>query len=177
MMATPRFAYGYAELALVAEDVRRNRASGDPQLVDQGKLTAEAAALRLRVSTAIAVDWKHYAARTLPPIDATTDAEKVASLQAAIKGTAARRDQARQAIVSEWGERFFVRSRPQLWALVDAHDPTTARVRPYLHWESYTAALEAMLWWQTRSGTESIGFLTRINIEWRAEHPPHSEAA
>ena len=34
----------------------------------------------------------------------------------------------------------------ELWALVDMHDTTTARVLPYLHRESYAAALEAMIW-------------------------------
>ena len=41
--------------------------------------------------------------------------------------------------------------RGALWQLVDAHFPQTGRIEPYLHWESYAAAIEALPWWQRRS--------------------------
>lgn len=167
MIERPRFIYAYAEMAQVAEDVRKNRAEGDPALVEAGKLSSEYAATRLRISTAIAVDWAHYARDELPPIKGASDAEKVADLKAVLTGATKRRDHARQALVSEYGERFFVRSMAELWALVDAHDPTTARVLPYLHWESYAAALEAMLWWQQRAPYCNRRAITFANIQLR----------
>jgi hypothetical protein len=167
-VSAPRFAYAYRELALFAADIRKQRADGDPAKVLDGTFTEQEAADRLRIATAIATDWEHYAGMALPPTNLATQDEKLTMLHSALSGAVARRDRARQAIVAEYGERFFVRSYFELWALVDMHDTTTAHVLPYLHWESYAAALEAMLWWQTRTGTDSIRFLTRINIEWRA---------
>ena len=108
MIERPRFIYAYAEMAHVAEDVRKNRSEGDPALVAAGKLSAEEAATRLRISTAIAVDWAHYARIELPPIKGATDEEKVADLMAVLSGATKRRDHARQAVVSEYGEQFFV---------------------------------------------------------------------
>ena len=182
MSERPRFVYAYAEMAQVAEDVRKNRAQGDPALVAAGKLTAEDAETRLRISTAIAIDWAHYARRELPPTNGAemiaSDAEKVADLKAAQAGAVRRRDHARQAIVSEYGERFFVRSMAELWALVDMHDTTTARVLPYLHWESYAAALEAMLWWQQRAPYCNCRAVTIANIQLRKMgYFPHEKAA
>ncbi len=177
MIDVPRFAYAYRELALVAADIRQQRAAGDPAKVADGTFTEQDAADRLRIATAVATDWEHYARVALPPTNLATHDEKLAMLHTSLRGAVARRDRARQAIVSEYGERFFVRSYFELWALVDMHDTSTQRVLPYLHWESYAAAIEALLWWQTRSGTESIRFLTRLNIEWRADSAVRSEAA
>jgi len=159
----PRFIYAYAEMALVAEDVRRNRAEGDPGLVDAGKLTSDAAATRLRISSAIAVDWKAYAAMELPPLDGTTDAEKIADLKAVLVGAGKRRDQARAAMANEYGPSVDALSLIELWTIHDSHDTRSLRVMPYLHWESYAAAIEAMLWWQERPRYESRRFITMVN--------------
>ncbi|WP_031394110.1 hypothetical protein [Sphingomonas sp. STIS6.2] len=162
-MMRPRFIYADAEMALVAEDVRRNRAEGDPGLVDAGKLTREAAANRLRISTAIAVDWKAYAAMELPPVDRTTDAEKIADLKAVLAGAEKRRDQARAAMANEYGPSVDALSLNELWTIHDSHDTRSLRVLPYLRWESYAAAIEAMLWWQERPRYESRRFITMVN--------------
>ena len=153
----------------------RDALRGD-QLAD-AVASAEDAATRLRISTAIAVDWAHYARTELPPVKGATDEEKVADLTAVLAGATKRRDHARQAIVSEYGERFFVRSMAELWALVDMHDTTTARVLPYLHWESYAAALEAMLWWQQRAPYCNRRAITFANIQLRQMgYFPHERA-
>lgn len=174
-----RFTYAYDELAIVAEHVRTQRSEGDPALVEQGRMTAHDAAMRLRVATTIATDWRHFAKMQLPPLDATTRPEKIASLQSALAGHLQRTARARQAIVNEYGERFFVRSMAELWALVDMHDPSTARVLPYLHHESCAAALEAMLWWEQQPRDGGIRFLTRMNIDLRdmGYLPHHRQAA
>ncbi len=165
MTERPRFLHAYDELAIVAEHVRAQRAKGDPTLVEQGRLTAEVAANRLRVATTIATDWQHYAKLRLPPIDTTTRSERIESLQAALAGHRQRTERARQAIVNEYGESFLLRSMAELWALMDSHDPATARVRPFLHHESCTAALEAMLWWERMPRDRGIRFLTRMNMD------------
>jgi hypothetical protein len=167
MSERPRFTHAYDELTIVAEHVRAQRAEGDPVLVEQGRMTSEDAATRLRVATTIATDWRHYAKSQLPPLDATTRPEKIASLQSALAGHRRRTDRARQAIVNEFGEGFFVRSMAELWALVDMHDPSTARVLPYLHHESCAAALEAMLWWEQQPRDGGIRFLMRMNNDLR----------
>jgi hypothetical protein len=163
MTERPRFVYAYSEMALVAEDVRRKRAEGDPVLVDAGKLSSEAAARRLRISTALAVDWKAYARMELPPLDRTTDAEKIADLKAVLAGAEKRRDQARAAMANEYGPSVDALSLNELWTIHDSHDPRSLRVLPYLHWESYAAAIEAMLWWQERPRYEGLRFITMIN--------------
>lgn len=163
MSDRPRFVYAYAEMALVAEDVRRNRVEGDPSLVGAGKLSPDAAAARLRISTAIAVDWKAYARMALPPLDSTTDAEKITDLKAVLAGAEKRRDHARTAMIHEYGLAISDLSLDELWRIHDSHDTRSLRVLPYLHWESYAAAIEAMLWWQERPRYESRRFITMIN--------------
>ena len=163
MTARPRFVYAYAEMALVAEDVRRNRAEGDPLLVEAGKLSPDAAAARLRISTALALDWKAYARIELPPIDLTTDAEKIADLKAVLIGADRRRDHARTAMIQEYGPAIGDLSLNELWRIHDSHDTRSLRVLPYLHWEGYAAAIEAMLWWQERPRYESRRFITMVN--------------
>lgn len=168
MTERPRFMYAYAEMALVAEDVRRNRAEGDPALVDAGKLSTDAATMRLRISTALAVDWKAYACMELPPLDQTTDAEKIADLKAVLVGAEKRRDQARAAMVYEYGPAFENLSLNELWTIHDSHDTRSLRVLPYLHWEGYAAAIEAMLWWQERPRYEGRRFITMVNQRLQA---------
>ncbi len=163
MTGRPRFIYAYAEMALVAEDVRRNRAEGDPSLVDAGKLSPDVAVARLRISTALAVDWKAYARMELPPLDATTDAEKIVDLKTVLTGAKKRRDRARMAMVHEYGPAIGDLSLNELWRIHDSHDTRSLRVLPYLHWEGYAAAIEAMLWWQERPRYESRRFITMIN--------------
>lgn len=163
----PRFIYAYSEMAQVAADVRKNRAEGDPALIDAGKLSAEDADTRLRVSTAIAVDWKAYARMELPPLDRTTDAEKVADLKAVLTGAEKRRDHARTAMMHEYGAAIGDLSLGELWAIHDAHDTRSLRILPYLRWESYSAAIEAMLWWQERPHFEGRRFITMINQQLR----------
>jgi len=167
MIDRPRFIYAYAEMALVAEDVRRNRAEGDPSLVNAGKLSPDAAAVRLRISTALAVDWKAYARMELPPLDSTTDADKIADLESVLTGAEKRRDHARTAMIHEYGPAIGDRSLNELWLIHDSHDPRSLRVLPYLRWESYAAAIEAMLWWQERPRYESRRFITMVNQQLR----------
>lgn len=167
MTERPRFVYAYAEMAQVAEDIRRNRAEGDPALVDAGKLSIDDADMRSRVSTAIAVDWKAYARMELPPVDRTTDAEKVADLQAVLTGAEKRRDHARKAMMHEYGAAIGDLSLDELWSIHDLHDTRSLRILPYLRWESYAAAIEAMLWWQQRPRYESRRFITMVNQQLR----------
>ncbi len=163
MKERPRFIYAYSEIALVAEDVRRNRAEGDPLLVDAGKLSTDAAAVRLRISTALAIDWKAYARMELPPLDRTTEEEKVADLRGVLAGAEKRRDQARTAMIHEYGPAIGDLALNELWLIHDSHDTRSLRVLPYLHWEGYAAAIEAMLWWQERPRYESRRFITMVN--------------
>ncbi|MES3154368.1 hypothetical protein [Sphingomonas faeni] len=167
MIDRPRFIYAYAEMAQVADDVRKNRAEGDPALIEAGKLSVEDAATRLRISTAIAVDWKAYARMELPSLDRTTDAEKVADLKAVLTGAKKRRDHARTAMMYEYGAAVGDLSLVELWAIHDAHDTRSLRILPYLRWESYAAAIEAMLWWQERPHFESRRFITMVNQQLR----------
>jgi hypothetical protein len=167
MTEKPRFVYAYAEMALVADDIRKNRAEGDPSLVEAGRLSPEDAAARLRISTALTVDWKAYARMALPPLDQTTDAEKIADLKAVLVGAEKRRDQARAAMVHEYGPAIGNLSLNELWTIHDSHDTRSLRVLPYLHWESYAAAIEAMLWWQARSRYEGRRFITTVNQQLR----------
>jgi hypothetical protein len=167
MSERPRFIYAYAEMAQVAEDVRRNRADGDPALVEAGKLSAEDAATRRRISAAIAVDWKAYARMELPPLDRTTDAEKASDLKAVLIGAAKRRDHARTAMMHEYGAAIGDLSLDELWSIHDSHDTRSLRILPYLRWESYAAAIEAMLWWQQRPRYEGRRFVTMVNQQLR----------
>jgi hypothetical protein len=168
MTEKPRFVYAYAEMALVADDIRKNRAEGDPSLVEAGRLSPEDAAARLRISTALTVDWKAYARMELPPLDQTTGAEKIVDLKAVLVGAEKRRDQARAAMVHEYGPAIGNLSLNELWTIHDSHDTRSLRVLPYLHWESYAAAIEAMLWWQARPRYEGRRFITTVNQQLQA---------
>lgn len=168
MTERPRFIYAYAEMALVADDVRRNRAEGDSALVEAGKLSTESATTRLRISTALAVDWKAYARMELPPLDQTTDAEKIADLTGVLTGAKKRRDNARAAMIHEYGPAIGDLSLNELWTIHESHDRRSLRVLPYLHWESYAAAIEAMLWWQERPRYEGRRFITMVNQQLQA---------
>lgn len=169
MTDRPRFIYAYAEMAQVADDVRRKRAEDDPAMVEAGRMTADTAAYRLRISTAIAVDWRAFAIGELPPVDHyTTDVEKLARLQVAHAGAVKRREQAEAAMIVEYGPAIALLSLSKLWAIHDAHDTRSMRILPYLRWESYAAALEGMIWWQERPRYQSRRFITMINQELRA---------
>lgn len=48
----------------------------------------------------------------------------------------------------------------------------------YLQWESYAAAVEAMLWWQERPRYESRRFITMVNQQLRGmRHVEQDRAA
>jgi len=163
MTPPPRFIYAYAEMALVADDIRNNRAEGDPVLVKAGKMSQRDAAVRLRISTSLAADWKAYARMELSSPDQTTDAEKIADLRGVLNGAKKRRDQTRTAMMHEYGPAIGDLSLAELWRIHDSHDTRSLRVLPYLHWESYAATVEAMLWWQERPRYESRRFITMVN--------------
>ncbi len=67
------------------------------------------------------------------------------------------------AMIGEYGRAVAALSVSELWAIHDTHDTRSQRILPYLHWESYTAALEAMLWWQQRPHYEGRRFITMVN--------------
>jgi hypothetical protein len=150
----PRFADATRELAIVARDLRDSRAAGDPKMVADGKLTPAQAADRLRVADAVAGEWSAYAAMQLPADAGASQAERRDMLSGALKVITARRDRAHAAMLAEgaWMGQLAIGA---LWQLVDAHLPQTGRIEPYLHWESYAAAVEALLWWQDRTGQAS----------------------
>jgi hypothetical protein len=152
--AAPRFAYATHELALVARDLRNGRAAGDPKMVAEGKLTQAEADDRLRVADAIAAEWSAHDEGHVPPAGDVADVEKLAMLIRSLAVSTARRDKAHAAMLAE-GTWLGQLERGALWQLVDAHLPQTGRIEPYLHWESYAAAIEALLWWQQRGGRQS----------------------
>lgn len=75
-MNRPSLIYASAEMALDAEDVRKNRTEGAPALVTAGKPSAEKAAPRQRISSAIGIDCKVDARREPQLLDRTTDPER-----------------------------------------------------------------------------------------------------
>jgi hypothetical protein len=99
----------------------------------------------------------------LPPLDQTSDAEKIADLKGVLSGSEKRRDHARTAMINEYGPAIRNLSLSELWRIHDSHDTRSMRVLPYLHWEGYAAAIEAMIWWQERPRYESRRFLTMVN--------------
>ena len=176
MTDRPRFAYATHELALVARDLRDQRAAGDPKAVAEGKLTQVAAGERLRIADALAADWSAFDDLRVPPTDGATDAEKLAMLTRSLAVIVVRRDKAHAAMVAE-GERFGRMDLGALWQLVDQHVPQTGSIEAYLHWESYAAATEALLWWQRRTDVESKRFAVETTLAARAAREPARRAA
>ena len=66
-------------------------------------------------------------------------------------------------MIQEYGPAIGDLSLNELWRIHDSHDTRSLRVLPYLHWEGYAAAIEAMLWWQERPRYESRRFITMVN--------------
>lgn len=171
--------YDFAGIAAIAEHLRAGRAAGDRKLVDDGKMTEADAANRLRIATALAADWRRVADRTPRSATTATQAELLAMLNLALPGAIVRRDRAWKALV-EGAPEYRRFESAELWALSDAIDAFSDdvrrairdRVRPYLTAESIAAGLAAMLWWQQRTGTESIYWLVDATIALRgsADH-------
>lgn len=175
MDGNPPSIHDFAGLAAIAEHLRAGRAAGDRKLIEDGKMTEADAADRLRVATALAADWRRVAERTPRPTPAATQAELLAMLNQALPAAIARRDRAWKALIE--GAPEYRRHEPaELWALSDAIDafsddvrrPIRDYVRPFLTAESIASGLASMLWWQQRTGTESIHWLVDASLALRA---------
>lgn len=177
MTDVPRFAYATHELAIVARDLRAVRAAGDPKAVAEGKLTQAQADERLRIADALATDWTAFDELRLPDGDLANGEEKLAMLVRAQALIVQRRDKAHAAMLVESHEHLGRYDVGALWNLADAHDPWTVRIEAYLHWESYAAAIEALLWWQRRTGVASKRFAVETTIAARAAREPVKAAA
>lgn len=171
---TPPSIHDFAGIATIAEHLRDARATGDRRLVEDGKMTQAAADDRLRIASALAADWRRVADRAPRPQPTTTQAELLAMLNQALPAAITRRDRAWKALVE--GAPEYRRYEPaELWALSDAIDAFSDEVRraiqdyvrPWLTAESIACGLAAMLWWQQRTGTDSIHWLVDAAIALR----------
>ena len=71
MSPKPKFADEWPALAQVANHILAARVAGFPAAVEAGKMTPEAAARGIRISTALATLWQAVTRRTdIPPLDA-----------------------------------------------------------------------------------------------------------
>ncbi len=176
----PRFADAHAELAIVAADIRDNRARADPDLVAAGKLDADEARDRLRIAAALAAHWRAVVdfAPLPDPVTAGAASQRdlLAMLEQVTAGAARRAARAHDAMIAERAH-FGRMTREELWALTDANDPLSHRIRPWLHHESYAAACGALLWWQRRTGEMSVRFLVDTTLALRAAARAWKQAA
>ncbi len=162
----PPSIHDFAGLATIAEYLRDARAAGGRKQVESGKLTEAEAADRLRVATALAADWRRVADRTPRPEPIASQAELLAMLKGALPTAIIRRDRAWKALI-EGAPQYRRHKSAELWALSDQIDAFSEEVRrdirefvrPWLSAESVANGLAAMLWWQQRTGTESIHWL------------------
>lgn len=170
-MAVPAGIHDFPGIAAIAEHLRNARASGDRKQVEAGKMTQTAADDRLRVASALAADWRRVVDRAPRPAPTATQAELLAMLNQALPAAIARRDRAWQALAT--GAPQYRRcERAELWALSDAVEAFSDDVRrairefvqPWLSAESIANGLGAMLWWQQRTGMESIHGLVDAQI-------------
>lgn len=174
-MAVPPSIHDFAGIATIAEHLRDARASGDRKQVESGRMTEAAAGDRLRVATALAADWRRVADRTPRPEPVASQAELLAMLKGALPTAIARRDRAWTALI-EGAPQYRRHESAELWALSDQIDAFSDEVRrdieqfvhPWLSAESVASGLAAMLWWQQRTGTESIHWLVDATIALRA---------
>lgn len=172
--ATPPSIHDFAGLATIAEHLRDARAAGGRKQVESGRLTEADAADRLRVATALAADWRRVADRTPRPEPIASQAELIAMLQGALPNAIIRRDRAWTALI-EGAPQYRRHESAELWALsdqIDAFSDEVRRdieelVRPWLSAESVANGLAAMLWWQQRTGTESIHWLIEATMALR----------
>ena len=164
----------FAGVAAIAEQLRDARAAGDQRLVDEGKMTASVAADRLRVATALAADWRRVADCSPRPSAAADDAEILAMLAQALPAAIARRDKAYKALVAG-APQYRHCDLDELYALCarlacfseTVQDDIVEYVRPWLQALNVASGLAAMLWWQQRTGVESIHFLVDTTIALR----------
>lgn len=174
-LAGPPSIHDFAGLATIAEHLRDARASGDRKQVESGKMTEAAAGDRLRVATQLAADWRRVVDRDPRPEPVATQVELLAMLTQALPAALTRRDRAWKALVAD-APQYRRYEAAELWALSDAIDAFSEDVRrdiqefvrPWLSAESIACGLAAMLWWQQRTGTESIHWLVDASLALRA---------
>ncbi len=176
MTTEPRLAHSYDVLATIAAQVADERATGDPRFVEQGRLTEQQAADRLRVARGLAAEWRALADLNPPPAPTASNAELHELLQRAGETWHKRAVTARKAMISTYQPlRDF--DLYHLYSMVDTGDRYAAAIRPYLVADTAEAALEAMLWWQGRMGVESIRFLREVTADLRGRAPSNVEIA
>ena len=181
-LVAPPSIYDFAGIAAIAEHLRDARASGDRKQVESGKMTEAAAGDRLRVAAALAADWRRVVDRTPRPGPTASQAELLAMLNQALPAAIARRDRAWKALV-DGAPQYRRYEGVELRALSDKatafseevrHD-IEAYVRPWLNAESVANGLAAMLWWQQRTGYDSIHWLVDAAIALRAQATPEEQ--
>lgn len=176
MTTEPRLAHSYDVLATIAAQVADERATGDPRFVEQGRLTEQQAADRLRVARGLAAEWRALADLNPAPAPTASNAELHELLLRAGETWHKRAVTARKTMISTYQPlRDF--DLYHLYSMVDTNDRYAAVIRPYLIADTAEAALGAMLWWQGRMGTESIHFLRRVTAEFRAQPTAEARAA
>lgn len=172
---TPPSIHDFAGIAAVAEHLRDARATGDRRQVEDGKMTQPVAEDRLRVGSQLASDWRRVVNRTPRPEPIATQAELLAMLNQALPAAITRRDRAWKALVAG-APQYRRYEAAELWAVSDAIDAFSEDVRrdieqfvrPWLSAESIACGLAAMLWWQQRTGTESIHWLVDASLALHA---------
>lgn len=183
-MKTPPSIHDFAGIAAIAEHLRDGRAAGDRPLVEAGKMTEADAADRLRVASALAADWRSVTHRTPRPAPTATHGELLAMLNQALPAAITRRDRAWQALIAG-APQYRKYESVELWALSDhigAFSDDVRRdieqyVRPWLNAESVSCGLAAMLWWQQRTGRQSVHWLVDTATALNAPAPEPARAA
>lgn len=162
----PRLAHSYDTLAEIAAQVADERATGDPRFVEQGRLTEQQSADRIRVARALAAEWRALANLNPPPAPTASNAELRELLLRAGETWHKRAATARKVMISAYQPlRDF--DLYHLYSMVDTGDRNASVIRPYLVADTAEAALAAMLWWHGRMGVESIRFLREVTADLR----------
>lgn len=174
--------YDFAGMAAIAEHLRDARASGDRRQVESGRMTEAAAGDRLRIAAALAAGWRRVVDRTPRPESTASQAELLAMLSQALPAAIARRDRAWKMLV-DGSPQYRRYEGVELRALSDQaaafseevrHDIETY-VQPWLNAESVANGLAAMLWWQQRTGTDSIHWPVDAAIALHAQATPREQ--
>jgi uncharacterized protein (DUF736 family) len=175
-VSAPDAVNDHAGLATIAEHLRHARAAGDRQLVAEGRMSEEDAATRLRIASALAAGWRCVADVTPRLEETATPAEILAMLEQVLPAAVARRDRAHQALVNN-APQYRHYELAELWALSNSigafsdgvQQDIEDYVRPRLNAESIAAGVAAMLWWQQRTGCDSIHWLIDTTIALREQ--------
>ncbi|MDX3885563.1 MAG: hypothetical protein QHC65_14170 [Sphingomonas sp.] len=174
----PRWAAEWHALATAAAHLHAQRAARYPAAIEKGAITADAAAVGIRIAAAIAADWRHVA--TLAPREAgpeASKAERIDTLTAALRQTRAKEGKAGEQLPKL--ARRYIGDPGELATMNDRGWFGAGRplVTAYLNAAEHAELIETLLWWERQPFDHLFAASLNIAAGVRRAVPAEARAA